>query len=55
MATVVSEVGQGTAMLTMVDEFSNNLLSNCQMSRNVNALPERLCENPKTPVETWIM
>ena len=40
---------------SMVDEFSSKQLSNCHMSRNVSAWPKRLCENPKTPVETWIM
>ena len=38
-------------MLTMVDDFKNNLLSNCHMSLNVSAWPKRLCENPRTPVE----
>ena len=46
---------KATIMLTMVEDFSNNLLSNCHMSRNVNAWPERLCENPRTPVKTCIM
>ena len=45
MATVVSQVGQVTIMLTMVDECSNNLLSNCHMSRNVNAWPEAVRES----------
>ena len=51
----VSSWSKATIMLTMVDGFSNNQLSNCHMSRNVSAWPKRLCENPRTPVETWIM
>ena len=44
-ATVVSQVDQG----------HDYVLSNCHMLRNVNAWSERLFENLRTPVETWIM
>ena len=36
---------KATIMLTMVDEFSNDLLSNCHMSLNVSAWPRRLRES----------
>ena len=46
MATAVSQVGQGHYFMSMVDEFSNNLLSNCHMSRIVSAWPRGCARIP---------
>ena len=37
---------KATIMLTMVDDFSNNLLSNCHMSRSVIACPRGCARIP---------
>ena len=51
MALWCLKLVKATIMLTMVDELSNNLLSNCHMSLNVSAWPKRLCEDPGRNVD----
>ena len=55
MATVVSQVGQGHYYVDYGERIFKQSAEQLSLSRNANAWPERLCENPRTPVETWIM
>ena len=50
---MVSQVGQGH----YYDDYGGRIFKQSaeQLSRNVGAWPKKLCENPRTPVETWIV